>query len=95
MTQILVEREVLGQVLAALQSVDDLIKHQYTGTKEGMNALQYAANDCLLAQAVLMPLLDQPSGPKQEEFTCTNCGSRIRSVVDVTRCYQCNQNETP
>ncbi len=37
--------KVVRELVEALEAVEALIEHQYTGTRDGMNALQNAAND--------------------------------------------------
>lgn len=46
-------QEAATDALAALEAVEALIEHQYTGTREAMNALQNAADD---AHDVIEPL---------------------------------------
>ena len=43
--QITIPLALLEQLVEALEGVETLIEHQYTGTREGMNALQNASDD--------------------------------------------------
>ncbi len=50
MTQfVTIDRATLDQIVVALKGVESLIEHQYTGTREGMNALQNASDDAQVA----------------------------------------------
>jgi uncharacterized protein YjgD (DUF1641 family) len=51
--QITLPREVVDQLVEALEGVEALIEHQYTGTREGMNALQNASDDAQEALTAL------------------------------------------
>ena len=54
MTQLItVDRATLEQLVVALEGVAALIEHQYTGTREGMNALQNASDDAQVALTAL------------------------------------------
>ena len=67
MTKILVNREVIHAAIDALESVERLIEHQYTGTREGMAYLQDTVDDAQVMLGELQALLDQPDAPKVEE----------------------------
>ena len=41
------------EVIEALQAVDDLIEHQFTGTRIGMTAFQLACDECREALAIM------------------------------------------
>ena len=41
------------KVIEALEAVDALIDHQYTGTRDGMSALQNASDDCRVALTIV------------------------------------------
>ena len=41
------------RVIEALQAVDDLIEHQFTGTRDGMTALQHTSDDCREALVIM------------------------------------------
>ena len=50
MTQfVTIDRATLEQLVVALEGIEALIEHQYTGTREGMNALQNASDDAQVA----------------------------------------------
>ena len=50
MTQfITIDRATLEYLVVALEGIEALIEHQYTGTREGMNALQNASDDAQVA----------------------------------------------
>ena len=40
-------------VIQALEAVDALIDHQFTGTSKGMTALQHACDDCREALGIM------------------------------------------
>ena len=40
-------------VIQALEAVDALIDHQFTGTRAGMTALQHACDDCREALGIM------------------------------------------
>ena len=67
MTKITIDRAVLEQALDALESVDSLIEHQYTGTRDGMNALQNASDDVQEALTAARAALAQPQGGLTDE----------------------------
>jgi len=50
---VMVSIATLEQLVEAFEAVEALIEHQYTGTREGMNALQNASDD---AQAAITAL---------------------------------------
>ena len=45
MTHVTIETALLEQLVVALEGIEALIEHQYTGTREAMNALQNASDD--------------------------------------------------
>ena len=53
-------QEACVTALDALEQWAELIKHQYTGTKEGMTDLQLADNNGMLAIEALKAALAQP-----------------------------------
>ena len=53
-------KDQMQQVLDALQAVEALIEHEYTGTREAMSALQNAADDAQDAIAIMQAAVDAP-----------------------------------
>ena len=53
MTNHLIPAADLAKIREALQSIPNLIKHQYTGSREAMSDLQHASNDAEEALALL------------------------------------------
>jgi hypothetical protein len=64
MNEITIDVDVVYQVLDALESVEALIEHQYTGTREGMSYLQNTADDAYDALKALLSAIEQ-AGLKQ------------------------------
>jgi cytochrome c556 len=51
-------KETAERVLAALDAVNDLIEHQFTGTREGMNDLQYACDGAREAITIMHDFIE-------------------------------------
>lgn len=68
MGKITIERETLQAALNALEAVDALIEHQFTGKRTAMTALQYVCDDAavcvpdLRAALAVQPAEAQPTG---------------------------------
>ena len=58
-------------VIQALEAVDALIDHQFTGTSKGMTALQHACDDCREALAIMR------SEPKPMEILRNDKGRAV------------------
>ena len=65
-------------VIQALEAVDALIDHQFTGTRAGMTALQHACDDCREALGIMRR---EPAGPCThpratygDPWVCIDCG---------------------
>jgi hypothetical protein len=59
MNEITIDADVVYQVLEALESVEALIEHQYTGTREGMSYLQNTADDAYDALKALRTAIEE------------------------------------
>ncbi len=63
-------------VIQALEAVDALIDHQFTGTSKGMTALQHACDDCREALGIMRR-------EEQREQLALQLLGRKRAPVDV------------
>lgn len=70
MTHVTIETALLEQLVVALEGIEALIEHQYTGTREAMNALQNASDDAQEAIEPLRTALAQQG----EQPVCAGCG---------------------
>ena len=85
MTQLLIDRATLEQLVVALEGVEALIEHQYTCTREGMNALQNASDD---AQAAITAGRAALANAEPTGFSLTNTATgsltqRIESIFET------------
>ena len=64
-------RATLEQLVMVLEGVEALIEHQYTGTREGMNALQNASDDAQVALTAGRAALAQQG---EQQPVCYGCG---------------------
>ena len=62
-------------VIQALEAVDALIDHQFTGTSRGMTALQHACDDCREALGIMRE--EEKPGPPP----LTN--AQTRAILDA------------
>ena len=69
---VMVSIATLEQLVEAFEAVEALIEHQYTGTREGMNALQNASDDAQAAITALRAALSNAESTQSKPYAWRN-----------------------
>ena len=72
-------------VIQALEAVDALIDHQFTGTSNGMTALQHACDDCREALGIMRREREQSKSDADSHAERQAISERNRVVVRLVQ----------